>query len=233
MVLGLVAALPVLSLPLLMGGVTLAQFARLVLALADVIFLSLALGICISSIFRSARATVATTLAILFVLTFGLTFLGEEILHIPQTGTAPAFFYMFCPFYTFELCLNVPMREPTWKYWLNMAGLQSFAWGCLLIACLRTGSVWRDLPASGLTRWWHELFLKFKRGRFKARLAWRAVLERNPIHWLEGRDRLQERILWALFLLITIGFALKRLHVDNWPHGDFVILWSWWAQCVI
>ena len=233
LVLGLVAALPVLSLPLLMGGVTLVQFARLVLALADVIFLSLAIGVCVSSIFRSGRAAVATALVLLFALTFGLTFLGEAILHVPQTGPAPAFFYMFCPFYTFELCLGVPMREPTWKYWLNLGGLQALAWGCLIIACFRTSRVWRDLPASNLARRWQALFARLRQGRSRARLAWRSMLERNPIHWLEGRDRLQERILWALFLLITIGFALKRLYSEDWPRDDFVVLWSWWAQCVI
>jgi hypothetical protein len=72
-----------------------------------------------------------------------------------------------------------------------------------------------------------------KRGRSRTRLAWRTMLERNPIHWLEGRDRLQERILWTLFLLITIGFALTQISSNAGPSDGLVITWAWWAHCVL
>ena len=65
-VLALTAALPVVAIPILMGGVSLMQLAVVMLALVNIMFLSLAIGVCASSLFASARASLAVTLAVLF-----------------------------------------------------------------------------------------------------------------------------------------------------------------------
>ena len=235
MVLGLIAVLPLLALPLLLGGITLAQFARLVLALSNVTFLSLALGVGLSALVINARASLALLAGAIVLLTFGPPFLIEDIFNVSHTSTAAAFGNMACPLYTFELCLAPPLRWSPWKFSLNMGGLQSLAWLCLGVACLRTANSWRDLPASAFAGRWRERLESWKRGGARARLQWRRLmLDKNPIQWLEGRDRLQERILWALFLGITILFAVKHLHApETWPGYDVIILWPWWAHCVL
>ena len=235
MVLGLITLVPLLALPLLMGGITLFQFARLVCALGNVTFLSLALGICVSAICTNSRAALALLVAAIFLLTFGPPFIVEGIGNIPHTTPAVAFLYAACPLYTIELCLSVPFRHPAWKFWLNMGGLQGLAWICVGIACLRTMNAWREVPALGWAQRWREWWEKWRREKPATRLRWRqSMLEGNPIRWLEGRDRLQERMLWALFLGVTIVLAAKHLHSsDSWPREDFVILWAWWAHCVL
>ncbi len=60
------------------------------------------------------------------------------------------------------------------------------------------------------------------------------MLEKNPVAWLEGRDRLQERILWSGFLLAAIYCALMHLHApDKWPTEDSLVAWPWWAHCIL
>ncbi len=78
MVLGLTAAVPLLALPLLVGGVSLPQFARLGLALADVMFLSLAAGVLASSLLTSGRAALAATVGLLVALSAGWPFFVDQ-----------------------------------------------------------------------------------------------------------------------------------------------------------
>ena len=65
MVLTLMAALPVVAIPMLMGGVSLMQLAFVMLALVTIMFLSLAIGVCASSLFASSRASLGVTIGFL------------------------------------------------------------------------------------------------------------------------------------------------------------------------
>ena len=236
-VLSLMAALPVVALPILMGGVSLTQLSFVMLALVNIMFLSLAIGVCASSLFASARASLAVTLAFLFFLSLGLVFVGEEILRIRigMGSRAAAYFYMVCPIYTMECCLGGSMRAPMREYWLNMGSMHALGWVCLIVACRRTANAWRDLPASVWVRRWRERLERWRKGSAAARLAWReSMLARNPVSWLEGRDRLQARMLWAIILGSAIFLAIRYVHSPKaWPDEGWLILWPFLSQYVL
>src|SRR5690349_6247037 len=63
----LVAMFPVLSLPLLMGGVTGAEFWRMTLALFNALFFSLAAGIFVSALSRDSQRAMGNTLGLLLI----------------------------------------------------------------------------------------------------------------------------------------------------------------------
>ena len=236
-VLDLTAALPVVAIPLLMGGVSLAQLGIVALALVNILFLSLAIGTCASALVRSSRSSLVLTLAVLFFLTIGTVFLGEQVLEIRNGGPAAPWFYMLCPFYTMVCCLGKMYTVPRWDYWLNMGAMHVLGWGFLLAAVWRTATAWRDLPASARQLWWRERFARWRQGGAAARRAWRlAMLDRNPVSWLEGRDRLQERLLRAILLAVAIGGVIMHLHAPlRWPNEDWVVFWAvlaHYALCV-
>ncbi len=57
------------------------------------------------------------------------------------------------------------------------------------------------------------------------------MLEYNPVAWLEGRDVLQERLLWGLCLAAVIFLAAKHLLTrSSWPNEDWVITWGMCSQ---
>src|SRR5664279_6501488 len=56
------AAVPILALQLLLGGVTAGEFGRMALVVVNTLFFSLALGICVSAMSRSPRKAMAMTL---------------------------------------------------------------------------------------------------------------------------------------------------------------------------
>src|SRR5215471_7377592 len=66
---GLFALLPILALPLLLGGVTGGQFLRVSLVLVNGLFFCLAAGIFISSLVRESRAAIAGTFWLLLLVT--------------------------------------------------------------------------------------------------------------------------------------------------------------------
>jgi hypothetical protein len=106
---------------------------------------------------------------------------------------------------------------------------------CLIVACRRTANSWRDLPASVWVRRWRERLERWRKGSAASRLAWReSMLARNPVSWLEGRDRLQERMLWAIILGSAIFLAIRYVHSRRaWPDGEWLILWPVFAQYVL
>ena len=65
---GLLALLPVIAISLLFGGLTGAEFWRIALALLNTLFVSLAVGMCISASNRDARVTMGLTFFVLLCL---------------------------------------------------------------------------------------------------------------------------------------------------------------------
>src|SRR5204862_25874 len=65
---GLLAIFPVLGLPLMMGGVTVGEFWRVILVLVVTLFLSLSLGLFVSALSRESRQAMGGTLAGMLVL---------------------------------------------------------------------------------------------------------------------------------------------------------------------
>src|ERR1700722_12390549 len=69
---GLCAIIPVLAIPLLMGGVTNGEFWRMALVLANTFLFSLALGMFVSSISKYPRRAMAATTILVLIFSIGL-----------------------------------------------------------------------------------------------------------------------------------------------------------------
>src|ERR1035437_1195460 len=63
------AVVPILALPLLLGGVTGGEFARMALVVVNTLFFSLAVGICVSAVSRSPRKAMAMTFLLVLLFT--------------------------------------------------------------------------------------------------------------------------------------------------------------------
>src|SRR5438445_3722175 len=58
---GVLAVVPMLAVPLLLGGVTPGEFGRMAIVTINTLFFSLSIGICVSAFCRSARIAAGTT----------------------------------------------------------------------------------------------------------------------------------------------------------------------------
>jgi hypothetical protein len=60
------------------------------------------------------------------------------------------------------------------------------------------------------------------------------MLERNPIAWLEGRDRLQTKLLWGIIMLAAaVLFITHTVDPEEYPSKDVVDAWPFIAHYVL
>jgi len=221
----LTALLPVAALPMLMGGVNLEQVASVALGLVNVMFFSLALGTCASALSVSGRSALAGTVGTLFFLSLGVPLLGEML---RVRGAAAIGFWALCPPYCLQWCMAGLLSTRHWEPWLNLGIMHALAWVCLAIAVRRTRNSWRDLPGRPGRMQWNERLERWARGSAPVRQAWRSrMMDRNPVGWLEGRDRLQGRVLWGIILGVALASAIAHALIPKrWPDAGTVVLWT-------
>jgi ABC-type transport system involved in cytochrome c biogenesis permease component len=249
---GLLAVFPVLGLPLLMGGVTVGEFWRVVLVLLATLFLSLSLGMFVSALSHEARQAMAGTLFGMLLLAGVLPALYWLPVHAPRAPHWTAVLFP-CPAFAFRAALDDYFRTPSGsrEFW---ASLQVIFWlGAVFLsgsvvmlprALQDTAQVAPHRPASG-GRHPAEPWLELARRAFPTFLkilpesvvvemgtAWRRkrkhLLEMNPYQWLASRDGVFEKVgglVVGLLLLLWFGSLAISFGQGrrNGPPWDFII----------
>jgi ABC-type transport system involved in cytochrome c biogenesis permease component len=238
MMLGLVALLPIVAVPMMLGGASWLQVASVAAGLFNIMLLSLAAGACASSFVSSGRAALGMTVLFLGLLTLGLPMLVGGVVGLSMNNSSAPWFYMFCPVYTMFCCLVSrpgPALWRAWGFWLNMGAMHALTWVLLVAACVRTRNSWRDVGDSTRTGRWRQVLERWSKGRSGQSLVWRRLmLNRNPVGWLEGRDWLQEKVIWALLLAILVFCAVEHLcSPQQWPEENYVLVWGLYAHYIL
>src|SRR5205823_3412588 len=129
------AILPVLGLPLLMGGVTLGEFWRLVLVLLATLLLSLSIGMLISAVTREARQAMAGILPAIYWLRLTLT-----------RSPPPAGIMLASPIHTFMAAFasSYGTRNGPEQFWMSLVLVLCLALACLLVAALLLPHTWQE-----------------------------------------------------------------------------------------
>jgi ABC-type Na+ efflux pump permease subunit len=240
---GLMAVLPLLAMPLLLGGVTLAEFLKLVLVLLNTLVFSINVGLFVSTLSQNERkASFATAVTVLgvaalpFCVAFFMAFVLEWV-QSPQDVRAMAIWLVANPLYPFLLLLPFPiigmLAIPTWTFWCAVGIVHAASWVLLLLTARLLPRIWKDRARAGkrpLSVVFMDLWQRWTLGNPAQRKGLRlALLERNPFLWLTSRDRLKPAYAW-LFLLSMMavwvwGYAQHRdVMFDFYPLVPTVIL---------
>lgn len=201
-VLGLLAAVPMLVVPVLMGGVDPMLVLRMTIVLFATLFLSLSVGMACSANFKSSKVTAGVALGIMLFLNFG-PILIYEILHeiqlwdvrdpnILSTGSI----YVL----TVNGGLGLGGRADV-AFNNSMAVVIGFAFLSVLFAIWKTARAWQDQPVKPVM----DLNLSNK-GNADGQRA--KVLDKNPLHWLTVRKRFGPGLVW-LTLIIVFTFMMS------------------------
>lgn len=194
---GLIAILPVLALPMLVGGVTQAEYWRMVLALANVLFFSLCAGMLVSTLSRQeGRALVAT---LVLVLTFMLV---PGYLRMP--AIAP-----LSPAHAFSRAFAANYFPTARAYWQSIGIAQALGWLMLGVASVM------------LPRWWQDKTVEKIRiaparqrparhpgNGYQRTQTRREMLAVNPALWLASRHSGARVFLWILTAVAAIGGSI-------------------------
>lgn len=215
------AALPILAISFLLGGLDLGHFGLFALSLMNVLFLSVSISLCVSAATLSSRVTFMVSAALVAFLTIGYPICGEA-LGVPNSWEP--WFFTFCPSYSIYLTLDRPGTLP---FWLNLIGVHLLAWGSFGLAVKWTNRGWREAGPSLFFGSIRERILRWNQGTWAKRKAWtERMLEVQPFGWMAGRHWLQARLLWSI-ILVMVGFWISQFftHPGAWPDQDSMIVW--------
>lgn len=222
--LALLAIFPILATSLLMGGVTGLQFWKSALALVNVLFCSLSVGLFVSAFCRDSQRAMAGTLFVLLLLCAGGP-LADSIVRIGRGSGSGRILSYSSPVYVF-------WAASAWGqagYWRGLATTQLLAWIGLAAACWHVPRNWQDRPA----RWsssqrGFSYFLRYgaKSGRAARR---KRLLSEHPVLWLALREQWQSMGAWViagvvLCVFVTIYSSLPAMAWVIWGQISWMII---------
>ncbi|HUL51340.1 MAG TPA: ABC transporter permease subunit [Candidatus Nitrosotalea sp.] len=203
----LLAALPMLGLPLLVGGVSGGEFTRLILVVLTTLFISLSTGLCVSALGQDARRTMLLTLGILVLLAGVFPALGTLAEAISNKGTAATQWFLWSPVYTLIISFDSTYRTASGLFWKSV----SIHW----LLCLSLFA----LAAILLPRTWQQRGSLSKQGTGSGGRSLRRFQPRrermlNPVGWYFERDRVARVVAWWIIGpagILWLGFFIGSL----------------------
>lgn len=184
---GLLAALPVIGLALLMGGVTGFELWRLALVLANTLFFSLALGMFVSSLARDAQRAMSGTL-LLCLLVFGLFPIFDYWIAGWNLAQFVPRFSLATPTHTM-----LELRGTRYStFWPAMGLTHGIGWLALAAACLIAPRAWQEKSVRGDARAQRRWTFASAERKAKRR---RRLFQGNPVRWLAAR---RVWVTWAV-----------------------------------
>ncbi len=223
---GVLAAMPILALPLLMGGVAPGEVWRMALVAVNTLFFSLAIGMCVSALSRSPLKAMALTLGLIVLFTVVSPAWGAWRASLGRSPLVGSNWFLPCAGYSYYWALDVPYTLAPEQFWRSMAVIHGLGWAFLLLACAVAPHAWQSRPAGAQALRWRERWRHWSHGGTGERASFRKrLLEHGPYFWLAARARLKPAYVWAVLALIACGWVwgLARSRRDWLGEGTYVL----------
>ena len=238
---GLLAIFPMLALPLLMGGVTPAEFGRTMLALLDAILFSLGCGFLATVLGK--RQFPAVTLAMGLAVVFGAGTLGTAAIIAEYTESVSLVHGLstLCPLYTLLAAGGGKIFQSN-HYWLSLGNVAILSLSWFGLATMRLGRSWRDRAKSAPRQAMPSAFQQsvskhWRKGRTALR---QRLLNLNPFYWLAARQQISSPIfiliVVALVFITVFGTAPLFIKMFSSQNDNYVLgsLFAWlWTGLAI
>jgi len=216
---GLLACFPILSLPLLLGGMSAGQFWRVALALLCTLSMSLAAGIFASTYSWQGRRAAMLAMGWLLVL--------STVPLMAMAATSPGanpvfeplgFLLALSPSFATMAAFDTFYANWSTSYWIAVASQLGLSGAALLAASLAVPHRWQDRPETVRSQSWRERWKAWKLGNHRQRAEFRSkLLDRNPFFWLSSRERLGPAWVWGYLGLVACGWVWGALAVgEDW-----------------
>lgn len=218
---GLLTIIPVLAVPLLMGGLTVSQVVFAALSLINAMFFSICAGMFASACCRSGWRAVFLTLGIVLLISVVIPIV--RLWAAAGSPTPPPrgdMAFLCSPIFTLLAPYDLGRLwvKDTDVFWWSLAVVHAQSWIMLLLASLIVTHSWQDkAPGVRQMRWRDRWKLwsygdSAERKRFRSRL-----LDVNAFFWLAARERLKPAWVWFTFGLIACIWA--------WGYSEYQREW--------
>jgi ABC-type transport system involved in multi-copper enzyme maturation permease subunit len=221
--LALAAIVPVLTVCLLLGGISAQVLTRTVLVLLNVLGLSLACGLFVSTLSRDARVAVSSFVLVMLLLCLGWPLLGYLELELIRKGVTEdmrPWFLLPSPIMAFASAFSngtaLWRGAPRDPYWWSMGLLQVLTWTFLAAAARWIPRVWQEKEKRGIG-WWIDRGLRWLDYGSPADRRQRRtqLLDLNPVCWLSSRERWRTPAVWGVLAVAAGGWAFGYYQVGR------------------
>ena len=214
----LIVVLPLLTLPMLLGGVGLSSWVAWSLSCMQTMFLSLSVGLMFSTLLVQAPSCVLGTLGTMAGLAMGPLVVGSLI----QVAGGPEWlaWALFSSSPVTGLEISLRSLRSGWLdplLWWNLGVLHGLSWLALGTAAWRLGRIWREGPLArgeemaGASRIWWQRW-RIDRNPVRRR-RW---LDKAPFVWRVCRYRGSALAPWLGILVLGVASGLHLIWKDWW-----------------
>lgn len=224
---GLLALFPVMAIPLLVGGVTVNEFWRVVLVALNNMFFSLSVGLFCSALGRDERKAMATAFAVVFFFVAGFPILAGilEDWHVTKPLQLWKYLLVPSPGYASVMAFDAAARGAAKANYFaaSVVVTHALSWLFLIAASFIIQRSWQDKAADRGSERRNRIEFGAPEHRRRCR---RELLELNPICWLIARHRMKAVSVW-LFLGLGVLVWLIGLstHARDWKH-EAAYIWT-------
>jgi len=217
----LLAVVPLLAVPLLLGGITVGEFYRMAIVAIDTLLFSLSIGICVSSMSRSARKAVTVTFLLLITFAAVLPAIGSFLAYALKKPHLDQPFFVLSPGFSFYKAFAASYKAEPKMFWWSITLTHGLSWFLLGLSAFIAPRSWQDKPPGAQTLRWRELWKSWSYGDSRQRQAFRKrLLNTNAFYWLAGRARLKPTLVWAAFGLLACGWTWGLVkYKRDWLNG--------------
>jgi ABC-type transport system involved in multi-copper enzyme maturation permease subunit len=197
------ATIPVLALPILLGGADAKEFLRVSAVLGLTLLFSMSAGLMFSAMVQRGWTAYGLSAGLVLLFCVGLPFGSIMAREFRLTDFNPDLISIPSPAYALHLALN---PGPASHFGIAISVLAGLSLIMQAAGIAVLPSAWKDRPArsSVLVRW--RSWIAYGSSDFR-RAFRRRLLEKNPVYWLNSRPRTP-----ALGLLLAIASII----VANW-----------------
>jgi ABC-type transport system involved in multi-copper enzyme maturation permease subunit len=220
---GLLAVLPVLAIPLLMGGVTNGEFWRAVLVLVNTFLFSLTIGVFASVLSRDARQAMGINLLLLLALVAFPPAIAGTIAYLNNSHPMLHPLFFSCPVYSYWWGFDMNYQGAPGYFWASVGVTHALTW---LLAALSSWIVprsWQDRDSGKGEARWADSWRSWVYGNPAQRKALRTqLLEVNPFCWLSSRARFKPAGVWVFLGFVVCWWLYLRLVMHlHWAEESF------------
>ncbi len=207
---GLLGIFPLLGFPMLLGGVTVAEFWKTLLALLDAVLFALACGFVASVFCKRQFAAIAVALGLAIGVGVGLLAAAAIVHEFRISKTLVDGLSIFSPLYTLVSSDGgKPIGRPN-LYWQSLGAVAAMSLTMLGFVTWRLSRVWQDRPKAAGIAWGFNAGQRWKQLGANGRAAFRRrLLDINPFYWLAG----QSRVSSPVFMVLVVGVTLITAYV--------------------
>jgi len=206
----IMAVLPVLAIPLLLGGVTHGEIWRVALVSANLLFFFLSVGMFSSSVCREDQRALALSISLSLATLLAAPLLASWwSLNHPKIQVPDWWSGIPSPAFGCVAAFNDNYQQKGYppSFWCNALVTQIYSWIYLLLACWIVPRSWQETTAGPKRGKWRDLWRAISHGSAAARAAARRkLLEINPFLWRAGRPRAKYFAPWAFLALAAAGW---------------------------